>query len=187
MNERNTLQKATTDDDLLPVVNERDELIGVQTRRNVHLKRLRHRAVHVAVFDPGGRLWLQQRAMTKDTWPGAWDLSATGHVDPGETYDAAARRELKEELGIDAEPTFILKLPATEQRGWEFHALYLLHWPGAIDDFNRDEVQAMRSFAIAELQTMLEASDPALRLTPGVGDALPHLIDALRAGGTEQE
>ena len=38
--------------------------------------------------------------MTKDTFPGAWDSSSSGHVDSGEDYDDCAVRELREELGL---------------------------------------------------------------------------------------
>ena len=42
--------------------------------------------------------------MTKDTFPGAWDSSASGHVESGEDYAACAVRELREELGWSARP-----------------------------------------------------------------------------------
>jgi 8-oxo-dGTP pyrophosphatase MutT (NUDIX family) len=35
-------------------------------------------------------------------WPGWWDVAVGGVVGVGEEYDAAARRELREELGVDA-------------------------------------------------------------------------------------
>ena len=60
---------------------------------------LRHRAVHVLVFDPAGRLFLQKRSSTKDTAPGLWDTSVGGHLQPGESFEQAARREFAEELG----------------------------------------------------------------------------------------
>src|SRR5438067_2202632 len=99
-----SFQPAETDSDLLPVVDENDNQIAVLPRREVHLRQLRHRAVHVCVIDPLERLWLQLRSRSKDAWGGHWDLSATGHVDPGETYEQAARRELIEELGIQGNP-----------------------------------------------------------------------------------
>lgn len=45
---------------------------------------------------------LQKRSKTKDTYPGCYDISSAGHLDPGEEYLAGARRELREELGIEA-------------------------------------------------------------------------------------
>src|SRR6185436_20849387 len=66
------------------VVNERDEVIGRELRRNVHARGLWHRAVHVLVFDRAGRVFLQKRSMLKDLSPGLWDSSCSGHLDSGE-------------------------------------------------------------------------------------------------------
>src|SRR4026207_1674874 len=82
------------------VVNERDEVIDRRSRPDVHRLGLRHRAVHVLVFNKRGELFLQKRSMRKDCFPGTWDSSASGHLDSGESYDACAVRELKEELGV---------------------------------------------------------------------------------------
>jgi isopentenyldiphosphate isomerase len=47
----------------------------------------------------GAEVVLQQRAETKDVWPGRFDASAAGHVRFGETT-AEAAREIEEELGL---------------------------------------------------------------------------------------
>jgi len=76
------------------VVNDRDEVIGQETRREVHRRGLKHRAVHVIVFNAKDQVFLQKRSLKKDAHPGAWDSSASGHLAPGETYDDAAVREI---------------------------------------------------------------------------------------------
>jgi len=63
---------------MFDVVNDRDEVIGQERRPEVHRLGLRHRAAHVLVFNARGELFLQKRSMTKDTFPGAWDSSASG-------------------------------------------------------------------------------------------------------------
>jgi ADP-ribose pyrophosphatase YjhB (NUDIX family) len=65
---------------------------------------LRHRAVHVLVFDGTGRLFLQKRSARKDTAPGLWDTSVGGHMQPGEQPEQAAQREFSEELGCTPGP-----------------------------------------------------------------------------------
>lgn len=87
-------------EELLPVVDENDEVLGVRRRGDIHALGLLHRAVHVLVFDARGRLYLQRRSANKDTHPGKWTASASGHVDPDEDYAEAAARELQEELGL---------------------------------------------------------------------------------------
>ncbi len=65
---------------------------------------LLHGAAHVWIWrikDGKTELLLQKRAITKNTWPDLWDISAAGHIDLGETPLEAAVRETKEELGLD--------------------------------------------------------------------------------------
>ncbi len=86
-------------EDIFDIVDEQDRVVGRAPRREVHAKNLHHRATHILVHDAAGRVFLQRRSLTKDTFPGCWDSSCSGHVDTGEDYETAARRELGEELG----------------------------------------------------------------------------------------
>ncbi len=167
------------DEELLQVVDENDQPLAARPRGEVHRERLLHRAVQVGVFNGNGRIWLQHRNLTKDTWPGAWDLAATGHVQAGESYADAARRELAEELNIDAHPHFITMIPASERTGWEFQALFGLRWETRIRDYDRKEIIRMRVFTMDALERILDGGDPRVTLTPGVITALPHLARAM--------
>ena len=99
-------------------------VLGDAPRAEVHGNNLRHRAVHILIFNRSGEVFLQKRSRWKDRHPLLWDSSAAGHVDAGEEYDAAAMRELQEELGVSAELKRIVKLPASDQTGQEFIWLY---------------------------------------------------------------
>jgi isopentenyl-diphosphate delta-isomerase type 1 len=102
----------TTDpqDELFALVDADDRLIGSATRAACHADKSKiHRSVSILIFNAAGEILLQRRSLTKDTYPGWWTLSATGHVDYGETYEAAAAREIAEELGIEASPRFLGK------------------------------------------------------------------------------
>ena len=110
--------------EILPIVDESDEPIGAAARHEIHQKGLLHRAAHVLVFDPKGRIYLQKRSAAKDTHPLKWTCSASGHVDPGETYLEAAGRELMEELGLETELTPVGKLSPTPELENEFTFVY---------------------------------------------------------------
>ena len=114
------------------VVNERDEVVGRASRQEVHARGLRHRAVHVLVFNAHGQLFLQKRSRYKDREPCVWDSSASGHVDAGEDYDAAAMRELREELGVvlSRPPRRWFKLEACPETDQEFVWVYRLEHEG---------------------------------------------------------
>lgn len=113
-------------DEIFDVVNERDEVVGQNTRSEVHRLGLMHRAVHVLVFNARGQVFLQKRSMRKDRQPGVWDSSASGHVDSGEDYDACAVRELREEIGLETIrcPERLFKLAACAETDQEHVWVY---------------------------------------------------------------
>lgn len=88
--------------ELLDLVDPSGEVVGRATRERVHREGLLHRAVHVLVWHPDGRLLLQKRAVGKACCPGLWDTSVGGHVGSGEDVLEAALRECREELGVRA-------------------------------------------------------------------------------------
>jgi isopentenyl-diphosphate delta-isomerase len=61
-----------------------------------------HRAFSVLVYDPAGRVLLQQRAAVKTRFALRWSNSCCGHPAPGQDLVAAAQARLAEELGISA-------------------------------------------------------------------------------------
>jgi isopentenyl-diphosphate delta-isomerase type 1 len=122
-------------DEIFDVVNERDEVIGQLSRPEVHRRGLKHRAVHILIFNSRGELFLQKRSTKKDNFPGVWDSSASGHLDTGEEYDACAVREVYEELGVrlDCAPSRILRVEACAQTGQEFVWVYRCQHEGPFD------------------------------------------------------
>ncbi len=118
--------------EVFDVVDEANHVTGQATRAEVHARNLRHRALHIFVLNAAGELFLQKRSPWKDRHPDAWDSSAAGHLDAGETYADAARRELREELGLPGEVADAVDLrevadlgPAREATGWEFIRLFV--------------------------------------------------------------
>ena len=89
--------------ELVDVVNKDDQVIRTTTRAAVRAENLLHRGVFIAVMSTDGRLLVHQRSEHKDVWPGYWDTTVGGVVGAGETYEAAAVRELAEEIGVSGE------------------------------------------------------------------------------------
>jgi len=89
------------EDEIFDIVNEKNEVIGQEYRGIVHRTGLLHRAVYCWVFNSAGDLLLQKRSPLKKIGPSQWDLSLAEHLQPGESFEEAVRRGLKEELGIN--------------------------------------------------------------------------------------
>lgn len=87
------------------------DAIGMPTgetveRKEAHAKGIRHRTAHIWVIRKKEGRWqvlLQKRAQNKDSFPGRWDTSSSGHIQAGDEPEESAVRELGEELGIQAE------------------------------------------------------------------------------------
>jgi isopentenyldiphosphate isomerase len=94
--------------ELVVIVNEHNIIIGNAPRAVMRKEGLIHRATYIMVFNTGGQLFVQDRTMTKDIFPGYHDLCAGGVVVVGEDYEESARRELEEELGITGVPLAFL-------------------------------------------------------------------------------
>lgn len=137
------------DDELFDVVDEQDRVLRQATRKEVHDQGLIHRAVHILVFNKNRDCLLQQRSLLKDRHPGVWDSSAAGHLDAGEDYDTAARRELEEELGIaDAKLIRLGSLPPTPQTGMEHVVVYAAMHTGKVH-FPAAEISGVMPFSAA--------------------------------------
>jgi 16S rRNA (adenine1518-N6/adenine1519-N6)-dimethyltransferase len=148
-------------EEIFDIVNENDEVIGRLPRRAVHRDGHKHRAVHVLLFDARGRIFLQKRSMTKDTFPGAWDSSSAGHLASGEDYATGAARELGEELGWSAADPLrpLFKIAACAETGQEFVWVYQCEGEGPFT-LQPDEIERGDWFTPAEVNDLL-ARDPA--------------------------
>jgi isopentenyldiphosphate isomerase len=125
---------------------------GQATRQQCHGNpRLIHLVVHLHVFDPSGRLFLQKRSQTKDTNPGLWDTSVGGHVTAGEAVEHAVIREAREELDIDAAgAVFLYSMLNENDFESEYARCYSLVCQGEIDP-DPDEIEEGRFFTIDEV------------------------------------
>lgn len=83
------------------LVDPEDRPIGLCDKLEAHRSGRLHRAVSVFAFAPDGRLLMQRRAAGKYHSSGLWSNSACTHPRVGEGLDEAARRGVREELGIE--------------------------------------------------------------------------------------
>ncbi|MEI6084584.1 MAG: NUDIX domain-containing protein [Verrucomicrobiota bacterium] len=152
--------------EIFDVVDEFDQVTGQATRADVHRQQLRHRAIHVLLFNSRSELLVQKRSATKDTFPLCYDSSASGHLDSGEDYDACARRELREELGLDLPASAFtrqFKLTADVETGWEFVWVYAVHGDFVVTP-NPAELVSVTPMSRAQIESLLtERADSCAR------------------------
>jgi isopentenyl-diphosphate delta-isomerase len=106
-----------------------------------------HRAFSILLFNSKGEMLLQKRAAHKYHSAGLWTNACCSHPRPGEQMDDAVRRRLKEEMGIDAQPTyaykFLYKVKLQDLTEYEFDHVFV----GQFDEEplpNPDEVQSWK-------------------------------------------
>lgn len=89
-------------DELVDVVDRQDNVIGQQNLSTLYAEGASNfRGINVFLINDQGQLWLPRRTATKKRFPSCLDFSCGGHVQSGESYDEALRRELEEELNLN--------------------------------------------------------------------------------------
>ncbi|MBM3418356.1 MAG: isopentenyl-diphosphate Delta-isomerase [Bacteroidetes bacterium] len=91
------------DKNLVVLVNELDQDLGLMEKLEVHQKGLLHRAFSVLIFNSNNELLLQRRGFGKYHSEGLWSNTCCSHPNPGESIQDAGRRRLIEEMGMDVE------------------------------------------------------------------------------------
>lgn len=87
--------------ELVVLVDEYNNEIGTAPKDSVHTDDTPlHRGFSLFLFNSKGELLVTKRARNK-TFPGLWSNTVCGHPGPGESVADAAKRRVKDELGID--------------------------------------------------------------------------------------
>lgn len=166
---------ASPREELFEIIDEQGRVIGTAPRSACHGNpALLHRTSHVVVFHPDGRILLQKRSAAKDIQPGKWDTAVGGHLDPGEDYESAARREMREELGIgdtlELEWLFDSKIRNSMES--ENTRVFATVFPGPFD-FHPGEIDEVRFWTFSELESGRERGE----FTPNLEQELDRLIE----------
>lgn len=141
-------------DELLDIVDDQDRVISRAPRSRVLREYQVHRAVMFFVFNEHGDVLVNQRSEQKEIYPGVWSIAFGGHVRSGESYDAAAGREIREEVGLDAPPKVITtfqKRTADERENVTVYSVTADREPVLFPE----EIAQGRFMSLAEINEML--------------------------------
>lgn len=138
------------------LVNKKDEVVGLEEKTKAHQKGKLHRAFSVILFNKKGEVLIQKRAESKYHSGGLWTNTCCSHPRPKENVGQAAKRRLKEEMGIETDLkkafSFIYKAKLGNLVEYEFDHVFL----GRFDNQpkpNKKEVANWRWVKLATLET----------------------------------
>lgn len=107
------------------LVDKEDNLIKVGTKEEAKKKKLFTRSVHIWLFNKKGELMICKRSSNKKTYPNQITSSAGGHVEQGENYKVAAKRELTEELCVLTTLKDLGRFDVVTQKERAIHHLFI--------------------------------------------------------------
>lgn len=142
------------------LVTEKDEVLGLMEKMQAHENGILHRAFSVFLYNSKGEMLLQKRAAEKYHSPNQWTNACCSHPRMEETYEQAAKRRIKEELGIDCELEekfwFIYKADVG-QNLWEHELdhVFVGNYEGEFN-LNKEEVAEVRYISLENLNLELE-------------------------------
>lgn len=166
---------ANTAEECLDIVNENDKVIGKDTRDNVHKNFQIHRGVHVLVLNSKGEILIQKRSPNKSYYPGFYDASVGAQVHSRESYEDAARRETREELGFTPETlTKICDYKSYSTRQRENRRLFTCPHEGPFD-FDHNELESVDFFSPEKIQEMIASGKP---FTEGFTISFKHFLES---------
>jgi len=138
------------------LVNKKDKVIGVEEKMKAHLQGKLHRAFSIILFNKKGEVLIQKRAKSKYHSAGLWTNTCCSHPRPKEKIDQAAKRRLKEEMGIETDLkkvfSFIYKAKLGSLVEYEFDHVFFGRFNGKPKP-NEKEVEDWQWIKLADLKT----------------------------------
>jgi 8-oxo-dGTP pyrophosphatase MutT (NUDIX family) len=157
MADRNQETAAAAGQEWVDIVDDQGQTIATTTRQEMRSRRLPHRCVYVLVFDASGRLFIHQRTSTKDVYPDFWDVAAGGVLATSESFDEGAIREIREELGIDAQPEPLFPFHYQDENTVVFSMVYRITHNGPFR-LQPEEIVQGKFVTWPELDSILQAN-----------------------------
>jgi len=153
--------------EILEVVDEDDNIIGLETKGKIHENELLHRVIHIWFITPKGEIVFQHRSKNKDLLPDKLDATVGGHVEKGDSYEETAIKECKEETGVDIDVNKLVflnkKITAAYNEKWgKFHrnmnAQYAYLYEGKTSDLKTEinDGEGFEAWKIDDLPNLSE-------------------------------
>lgn len=177
-------------DEYLDIWNSKGKPTGKTCLKDeAHQKGWFHPTVHVWFYTTTPALLLQKRSLTKQTFPGFWDVSVAGHVSAGESILEGALREVKEEIGLDIESKYLKLIDIRKNTNRfengiidsEFQHVFLVKLVTDVSHLciQDSEVDAVRLFTFDELKDCMLHKHSQYSIVPADMSYYQFMMDAV--------
>ncbi|MBT8244719.1 MAG: NUDIX domain-containing protein [Winogradskyella sp.] len=158
-------------DELIDIVDAKGNPTGkTALKSDIHKNGWYHNTIHLWLYTPKGEILLQQRSHKKTIYPLLWDVSVAGHIDAGETFTEAAIRETEEEIGLNLNKKYLIKIGTHLHKSeynngnikdYEFHQVYISKLPVSLESLipQEDEVEALKLVSLDTFESLLSNSE----------------------------
>ena len=137
------------------LVDENDVEIGSMEKMQAHREGVLHRAFSVLLFNTRGEMLIHKRANGKYHSGGLWTNTCCSHPYPGEDVRTAAKRRLKEEMGIDLQPEFAYSFIYKAQLTKDLSEYELDHvFTGTFNGVPHPNSNEIESWKFADMQSL---------------------------------
>lgn len=148
----------------LDLVDDDDNVIDVKPRSEIEAAGLGNfRVINAFLVNSDNKLWIPRRTAHKRLFPLCLDMSVGGHVESGETYDQAFRRETMEEINLDVDACDVKELGYLQPKMHHLSAFMKVYEIRSDDapDYNRDDFVEAFWFSPAELKSRIAQGEKA--------------------------
>jgi len=142
----------------IDAVDDRDRRVGTVARGDALRTGSNFRTAHVFVLNSRSEIVLQRLASTRERHPGRWGSSVAAYLYAGESYEHAAARRLREELGLGSPLREVGKLEMRDEGSLKFVTLFSAQ--GEPEILEPDHISALKSCPLAKVDDELRA-DPS--------------------------
>ena len=140
------------------IVNEKDKIIGkIREDEQNTVKASQLRFINIIIINKDNRILVPKRSSNRRIFPNCYDFSVGGHVNSEESYEEAAYRELKEELGIeDVELQEVAYFSPFSSNSNTFQKVYILKYNDEICNYDRDGIERIYYKSKQEIQELMK-------------------------------